>query len=244
MGGLSKLLHPWQHNLTVAVLFEDYFEQRPVEEELQVALERIDGFSAAPVQGIDGGRRQADGTYRFADVPSGTYDIGVVSNSGQWASFAALPRVTVDANGPTGNRSAPLTIPLWPTPTTPFHPGRTIVRGKLQDGHGAPLSGLTVQLFAFMGARSSAGSPFTRTDPLGEFYFALTSSLAPDPSDGLVGLQIAVEYGRVPVGGGEVREGLDARGFTLNGAPSSASDEFFVSPGGESRIVFYANEPA
>src|SRR5450432_1956412 len=98
------------HPLSFAVMFVDYFLGHAVEEELAISV----NGPVAPIRAQGGGRRQADGTYRFVDLEPGPYTVTFDVPSGYYRALTPPLMVTVPLIDTELQRC--VVQPLWPTP--------------------------------------------------------------------------------------------------------------------------------
>jgi hypothetical protein len=212
------------HRLSLAVRVVDHFSGEPLAEELPL---RLGGSLQRPVLAPGGAtRRQADGAYRFINVPEGLVTLlwrePFARRHGGWLRWPdGDPQFALPLPDP----AAWAELPLWPAPSAGARPGATGVRGRLV-GTGA--AGLTVRI-------AVAGEPFdryTRSDDNGEFLFLPPGGIQGQAA-GRVPLRIEVQAGvgapRVAAGGFFVPDGAGA---------AFAGADFTVNPRSVSRIVF------
>jgi hypothetical protein len=205
-----------RHLLAVAVQVTDHFLGTPVADELDV---RLDGRER-PGRVLHGnGRRHADGTYRFVDVPDGgPHAITVASVDERWIALAPPPQVVFPVAQPT----QPLVIEVWPTSKQATPLGMTALRGKLV---GAPAA--TIGQRVEVDVDTVDTGHHTRTGPYADVLFPLPGRLELD-ADGMVPLTVRV-VGRT-VTGGELVEG-ERR------TPFGAS--FVIAPGREAHVRLF-----
>lgn len=212
------------HRLSLAVRLVDHFSGEPVADEFPL---RLAGSLQRPVMGPGGAtRRQADGAYRFINVPEGTVRVlwrePFARTHGAWLRW---PDGDPQFMLPLADPAAYADVPLWPAPHAAAPPGATGVRGKLTGPNAA---GLTVRI-------AVQGEPFdryTRSDDNGEFLFLPPGRLALDAS-GRVPLRIEVQ-----AGGGVGRLVADGRFVPDSAGAAFAGPDFTVTPRIVSRIVF------
>lgn len=210
----------WVHSLSFVLRFHDHFTGEAIEEEFPI---RLEGSMLRPVQKNGGaGIRQADGTYRFINIPNGVHRVHWLppfepSYRG-WISWEGIPEVTL----PIANPETVIERDLWPTASGSVLPGLTAIRGKLR---GANVTDLEVRIDRPGGAQSR----FTRSDPFGDFLFVLPNPIAPD-NQGRLNLQIRIQAGTRIVNGGQFLPADSGTAFV--GA------NFQIRPGKSSRIIF------
>ena len=207
----------WEHRLACALRFDDHFFRTPVAEDLIVQLTSSGPYQ--PLRSAAGQPRHGDGTYRFADLPDGHYDVGVQSPSRRFVSWTTPLAVALPLAHPTDA----VVYELWPTATAPAVPGITTARGRLV---GAGVANLQVELAP---VASGFSGRFTRADASGEFLFPLPGKAALE-SDGRLLLAVRVDGGARTVTGGVVGAGPAAVTF--------AGAELRVVPSRESRVTF------
>jgi len=212
------------HRLLLAVRLVDHFSGEPVADEFPL---RLAGSYQRPVRGPGGARRrQADGAYRFINVPEGTVRVlwrePFARTHGAWLRWPdGDPQFTL----PLADPLAYADVQLWPAPHAPAPASATGVRGKLT---GANAAALTVRI-------AVQGEPFdryTRSDDNGEFLFLPPGRLALD-ANGRVPLRIEVRDG-----GGAWRAVADGRFVPDSTGAVFAGPDFTVTPRIVSRIVF------
>jgi hypothetical protein len=203
------------HSLGFALELRDHFTGLLVEEELRVsaALGRL-----RPTLGSDGSRRASDGTYRFVDLPAGTYAVEYAAPSGRYASWDPPLAVGV----PLADARVTVKRDLWPTASAPVPLGMTALRGKLL---GSRTRGVKVHI-----QRTGAAlDRYTMSDPDGELLFVLPTPLP--LVAGRIELTATLDGGALTVSGIDVIRA----GATLHfGGP-----DFTLLPGVESRVKFH-----
>jgi hypothetical protein len=208
-----------RHSLAFAIRVDDAFTDRPVGEELDVSIDTGETPVAAP----GGGRRQADGTYRFIDLAPGPRQVAVASPSGVGFTWTATTSVAV----PIADRRAAIVIPMFPTTSASAPTNVIAIRGVLVTAG----AGQEVQINPVLNPPPTPPPPlppprFTRCDADGEFLFVVAGGTQIDPPSGLVPLKVDVP-GR-GVTSVEVFEGLTATIYPTH--------TFFVPPGRELRV--------
>lgn len=211
----------WTHELSFVVRFNNHFTGVPVDDELPV---RLDQSFIKPVARNDGaGQRQADGSYRFIDVPAGHHRIRwrppFADIYRGWISFQQDPEIVTPSSDP---RNV-IEQDLWPSPQAQLSPTTTAIRGKLKGNNVADLE------VRIMPVAVGSTAYFTRSDRLGEFLYPLTKPVTPEVSGELLML-IELNGGARTVNGGE---------FIPPGSGAAfAAEQFRIKPGKCSRIVF------
>lgn len=213
-----------RHALSFAVRFVDHFGGAPVPDELPV---RLAGSFARPAIAPGGrGYRQADGSYRFINVPAGRHRVmwrdPFARSQAGWMRWTEIePELEL----PLGNPAQIAEFELWPDPAAAAGVGTCGVRGKLS---GAFAAGQQVRI-------ALQGQPFDRftcCDAAGEFLFLLQGRLPPS-NTGLLPLRVAVQEAdgtpRLVTGGGFIPPATG----TAFGA-----DTFAIKPGAIARIRF------
>lgn len=211
------------HRLSLAIRFVDHFTGEPVSTELPV---RLAGSFQRPVLRSDGGgRRQADGGYRFTNTSGGTVQVlwrlPFSRSHGGWVRWQNDPEVALPLADPT----ALIDEELWPAADAEAPASATGVRGKLT---GPGFAGQTVRI-------ALQGDPFdrfTQSSNTGEFLF-LPPGRLPTNSVGLVPLSIDV---RAPDGTARVVTGGNFLPSTAGAA--FAGSNFAITPRTVPRIVF------
>jgi hypothetical protein len=211
------------HRLSLSVRFLDHFSGAVVPDELPVRL--ADGVARPVPRPGGGGARQADGSYRFRNLPGGTARLlwrePFTRSQAGWTAWTDDPEIVLPRPDPT----RPFDVELWPTAAAKAPSAATGVRGKLT---GAAVDGLVVRI-------ARQGQPFdrfTRSDAAGEFLFLTPGALTTNPA-GLVPLTIEVRTtGGVPrpVVGGAFVPAVAGAAF--------AGANFTVAPRSVPRIVF------
>ena len=215
---------PWRHTLSFAVRFNNHFTGEPVTDELPVRLG--DSF-IRPVLAPSRGYRQADGSYRFIDLTSGTHRVrwlpALASSFQGWISWHADPVVQV----PTADPTQLIVHDLWPAATAAVPPGVTAVRGRLLGNN---VDGLRVRI----ANPTFASTRFTRTDANGDFLFLLPAPMETNNS-GRLELDIEVADGARTVNGGEFVP--PSSGAAFPAAVGDPPERFAVAPGRSSRVL-------
>ena len=216
------------HRLSLAVRLLDHFSGEPVADEFPL---RLAGSHQRPVLAPGGAtRRQADGAYRFINVPEGPVSVlWREPFTRQHAAWLRWPDGEPQFTLPLADPTAYADVPLWPAPHATAPAGATGVRGKLVDtATGASAAGLGVRI-------AVQGEPFdryTRSDDLGEFLFLPPGRLALDAS-GRLPLRIEVRNGA-----GVLRAAADGRYVPESTGAAFAGPDFTVAPRTVSRLVF------
>lgn len=213
-----------RHMLSFAVRFDNHFNGEPVPEELPVRL--AGSFIRPAARPGGGGYRQADGTYRFVNLPSGRHRLlwrapFSFGQAGWMRWYDPVPEVTLPLVDPTQS----LRFQLWPAAGATAPTGAAGVRGKLK---GVDVAGLEVRLVL----QGQPFAHFTCCDDAGEFLFLLGGRL-PVNAAGRVPLAMAV---RRSDGAPRILAG----GSFLPGSAGSAfgADQFEILPGQVARILF------
>jgi hypothetical protein len=210
----------WEHDLSVALRFDDHFFGQPVPETLSVTLSAPSGRWLWPLSSPTPGLlRQPDGTYRFADIADGNYPVTYTSPSGDWVSWD--PAFTLAL--PLPNPATLIVRQLWPAPQAAVPAGATAIRGKLV---GANVVGLQVEI-------GPQGGPFdghyNRTDSFGEFLYPILIP-APAQSSGELRLTTRVAAGARAVASVDIIDGTTVT--------STLGPDFVLVPGKASRVKF------
>lgn len=208
----------WMHRLSFAVRFRNHFTDEAVQDELPV---RLATSRIKPVLTGDGlGRRHADGSYRFADVPAGlhlvSWTLALEPTFRDWTCWNQALQIRL----PLARPEEPIEQELWPTASAIVSPGLTAIRGQLQ---GAGRSNLEVRI----APPGLAMNHYSRTDEYGDFLYLLPDALRPD-ARGRADLQISVAS-RTVTGGEYIPTGAGAAFVGAN---------FKVRIGIVSRIVY------
>ncbi len=198
------------HRLACAVRPVDHFFGAPVAELLEVSLA---GTDARPTRSSAGGARHADGTYRFVDLPAGTYDVAVRSPSAMWMSLAPVT-VSVPAAS-----AIPVDVPLWPTPEFGGVTGFTSIRAVLTGGS---VAALRVEIGS---ATTGFTGHFTRSRADGELVYIVPRAVRPTDA-GVHDLRVQVEGGARSV-----------VSVSIGGGAPVAGDTFSVPAGRTSRVA-------
>ena len=189
-GALRIVQGSWEHVLAVALRFDDHFLGGPVAEVLDVSLAAASGRALRPISSpTPGVSRQADGTYRYADLADGHYPVSYASPSGDWLSWD--PPLTVAL--PLAPAAKLVVRQLWPAPQALVPGGQTAVRGKLA---GANVSGLMVEI---TGQGMAFDGRFNRASSTGEVLYPIVFT-APVTVTGRVQLTARVASGARTVG--------------------------------------------
>ncbi len=202
--------------LSFALLLLNHFTGQPIEEELSVASD----VRVQPVLTSDKRRRNADGTYRFIDLPAGNHAVTYVSSSGYYASFDAPLSVLT----PIATPQTAIKRDLWPTPAAPIPTGMTAIRGSIS---GATFKNVKVEIAA-------QGQPFDRftyTDLSGNFVFLIATRLNPiAANDPRTALSVQLNGGALSI------QNIDV---VLNGATAvfSGTSNFELKQGATSRVM-------
>ncbi|HSW22255.1 MAG TPA: hypothetical protein VLJ62_05775 [Burkholderiaceae bacterium] len=209
--------------LSLAVRMVDHFSGQAVADELPL---RLSGSLQRPVlRPGGGGRRQADGAYRFVNAPAGPTRLmwcePFARGHAGWTRWADDPLFVL----PLADAAALVDIDLWPTANAAASPSVTGVRGRL-TGSGA--AGQTVRI-------AVQGEPFvrfTRSDDQGEFLFVPPGRMSLD-AQGRVPLTLDVSAPdgtpRIVAGGSMVPASAGA---------AFAGADFTVLPRLISRVIF------
>ena len=211
------------HRLSFAVRFVDHFSGEAAPDELPV---RLDGSFQRPARRSDGaGYRQADGSYRFINVPDGEAHVlwrePFSRTEAGWARWADDPVLQLPLVDPV----EPVNVDLWPAAAAVAPASAVGVRGKLVgDDAGSLRVRIAIQ-----------GHPFDRytlSDDAGEFLFLPPGRLAPNAA-GLIPLSIdvrdATDAPRAVAGGAFLPE---TAGASFSGA------DFAIAPRSVARIRF------
>jgi hypothetical protein len=196
-----------------AVLPRDHFGGLPIPVALDVRLDP----DHAPTAALAGGSRHADGTYRWVDVPDGSYVVTVSDPGGRWRFDAPAATVVV----PLADPADPVEVDGRPTPSADAPLGLTVLRARLRDAADAPLAGLAL-------SAGPPGGPFLRTatsEDDGELLFPVVEPHAVQ-ADGTVSLELEVEAGARPV-----------VSVSIGGAPATAGPVVSLTPGRTSRLL-------
>lgn len=189
------------HQLSVVVRVDDAFSGAPVPLPLNVKLDP--GFTAT---------RQADGTYRFADVPAGTYTIRVSDPTGAW-----IPDPDAPVTLPLADATAPVVVPARPTPAATAPPSATWIRGRVRNS-----SDVAVSVAVAVHRPAEPPGATTTSDAAGEFVFPV------------VGYHAASTDGEIAL----VLSGPNVLSWRVPGGPPVAGSTFRVRPGGDARVLF------
>lgn len=190
---------------------DDHFSGAPWPAEVAVSLDVP--VPPVPVRGATG-IRHPDGTYRFAGLAAGAYQLAVAAPDGTAFPWTATTAVVLPLATPTD----PVVVELWPSPSARLPPGTVVVRGRLAS---AP-AGQEVQI-------ECVGAPVrnrkTRCDAGGEFVFVVLGQIVLT-STYLVELEVVVPGRTVTT-----IQILDG-----DTDPITAGDHVSVLPGRETRL--------
>lgn len=186
-----------RHGLAIALQFEDIFTGEPVRAPLQVSIPELRWKAV----------RGGDGTYRFvsgiSQPPPGSYEVEVVSPTGEYRSFVPL-QITLPHAGPTPPTRLGwmVTRPLWPTRKLRIGPNDTGLTGRLVTA-GVPQP---LRKIRFVGSMAPV-DPYTFSDEHGEliarFPHARRDPIGPTPVLTLA-LTIELDDGAATVSPGAV----------------------------------------
>jgi hypothetical protein len=207
---LAMLRDVTVHRLAFAIRPVDHFLATPIGERLDVS---VVGSDARPIAAAAGGARHADGTYRFADLPAGNYDIELSSPSGSWRTFAPTTIAAPAAS------QLPTDIEMWPTPLINDVRGFTVLRAVLV---GAGVAGLQVELGD---APATFTGHFNRADAEGECVVIVPRAI-PASDLGVHTLRARVDGGARPV-----------VSVSIAGAPPIPGDTFSLAAGRTWRLA-------
>ncbi len=199
--------------LSFVVRVRDHFSLEPVDEALSMELDS----RHSPVPAANGSLRHADGTYRFADLPPGSYLLAPHSPSGRWVRWDASP---IEVSVPTADPRSPLVVDMWPSALATARPGVCAVRGKLV---GPTISGLRVEID---GEGALPSGRWTLADEHGEFLFTLPGGPWPLTARGTLALRANVP--------GRAIDHVEVHPDVVFASPS-----FEIRAFGESRARFY-----
>lgn len=216
---MRRLAHARDVNtfsLSFAVRPVDHFFGLPIPEKLSVSLV---GDGADPIRTIGGSSRHLDGTYRFAGLPAGAYDVVVSSPRGTWRADASPTGVTSPMIGP-----APVDIAMWPTTRLEFARGLSAVRATLR---GPSIGGLRVELGdpdLPLGPPTFSGH-FTHADSDGELLWFVPRVRNAD-ARGLLTMVARIDGGARTV-----------NSIAVAGAGPTPGDTFEIEAGQTSRVI-------